>query len=104
MIFAKARATAAMPAAGTSSGTSLGVLVLRRADERFRTVRASVQRGGAAGRRGPGQAVKKASAVQQTAASPAATEACGICVFTWSIRSQPVHTELSTVVSEMGEH
>ena len=49
-------------------------------------------------------AVKNASTVQQTAASPAAIDACGICVFTWSIRSQPVHTELSTVVSEIGEH
>ena len=50
------------------------------------------------------QAVIKATPVQQTAASAAATVAWGICVLTWSIRSQPVHTELSTVVSDMGEH
>ena len=50
------------------------------------------------------QAVKNATVVQQTAAMPAAMEACGIWVLTWSIRSQPVHMELSTVVSEMGEH
>jgi len=43
-------------------------------------------------------------AVQQTAAIRAATEAWGSCVRTWSIRSQPVHMELSTVVSEIGEH
>ncbi len=50
------------------------------------------------------QAVKKATTVQQTAARRAAIEAWGIWVLTWSMRSHPVHIELSTVVSEMGEH
>ena len=49
-------------------------------------------------------AVKTAMTVQQTAARAAASEAWGICVLTWSIRSQPVQTELRTVVSEIGEH
>ena len=62
------------------------------------------QRDGGVGRFRSAHAVKNAITVQQTAASAAATDACGICVFTWSIRSQPVQTELSTVVSEMGEH
>ena len=56
------------------------------------------------GRSPSAQAVKKATTVQQIAARPAAMEAWGICVLTWSIRSQPVHIELSTVVSEIGEH
>ena len=56
------------------------------------------------GRGLPDYAVRRATPVQQIAARPAATLACGICVLTWSIRSHPVHMELSTVVSEIGEH
>jgi len=53
---------------------------------------------------GPAQQKTTVTAVQQMAASRAATVAWGICVRTWSIRSQPQHMELSTVVSEIGEH
>ena len=49
-------------------------------------------------------AARGARAVQQTAARAAAAVAGGIWVRTWSMRSHPVHIELSTVVSEMGEH
>ena len=47
---------------------------------------------------------KRTVRVQQIAASPAANEAGTICVLTWSIRSEPVHMALKTVVSEIGEH
>lgn len=43
-------------------------------------------------------------AVHNTTASNAAKVHGTIWVFTWSIKSVPVLTQLSTVVSEMGEH